>query len=121
MYVLIILSGLVFVNICVAITYLWVVSSNGIVQIQYADRGRVAISRNESPIPARCQTTVQPMSDEYAAVRAGSADVLLSAMFTNFRGSCSKSGCGVTTAQHTYARSKWNETDSTEQCRTMAF
>jgi len=32
MYVLIILSGLVFVNICVAITYLWVVSSNGIVQ-----------------------------------------------------------------------------------------
>jgi len=63
---------------------------------------RVAISRNESPIPARCQTTVQPMSDEYAAVRAGSADVLLSAMFTNLRGSCSKSAggrCGVTTAQ----------------------
>jgi len=61
------------------------------------------------------------MSGEYAAVHANSAEVLLSAMFTNFRASYSKSGCGVTTAQHTYARSKWNETDSTEQCRTMAY
>ena len=55
---------------------------------------RVAISQDESPIPARCQTTLQPMSDEYAAVRAGSADVLLSAMFTNLCGYCSKSAGG---------------------------
>ena len=62
----------------------------------------VVISRNESPIPARCQMTLQPMTDEYAAVRAGSADVLLSAIFTNLRGSCSKSAggqCGITTVQ----------------------
>ena len=52
------------------------------------------------------------MSGEHAAVRAGSAEVLLSAMFTNFRASYSKSGCSITTARHAYAHSKWNEIDS---------
>ena len=42
---------------------------------------QVAISQ---PIPMPCQTTLQPMSGEYAAVHAGSVEVLLSAMFTNF-------------------------------------
>ena len=35
------------------------------------------------------------MSGEYAAVRAGSAEVLLSAMFTNFRASYSKTHGGA--------------------------